>query len=89
MVKDNDISHPHLIQDVTGATLESFCDGSQYFLIFPRIMSKFKNMDHAQNVQQLCQRLAFLSDRSFENRAFNASTSIYPNSLVLIWDTGA
>ena len=52
-------------------------------------MSKFKNMDHAQNFQQLCQRLAVLSDRSFENRTFNASTRIYPKSLILIWDTGA
>ena len=51
-------------------------------------MPKFKNMDHAQNVQQLCQRLAVLSDRSFENRTFNASTRIDPDILILIWDTG-
>ena len=25
---DNNLSHPHLIQDVSGATLESLCDGS-------------------------------------------------------------
>ena len=46
-------------------------------------------MDHAQNVQQLCQRLAVLSDRSFENRIFNYSTRIDPKSLILVWDTGA
>ena len=62
---NNNLSHPHLIQDVSGATLEYFCDGCQYFLSFPRLMSKFNSMDHAQNVQQLCQRLAVLSDRSF------------------------
>ena len=46
-------------------------------------------MDHAQNVQRLCQRLAVLNDRLFENRTFNASTRIDPNSLILVWDTGA
>ena len=61
LIKHN-LSHPHLIKDVAGATLESFCDGSQYFLSFPRLMSKFKNMDHAQNVHKLCQRMAMLSD---------------------------
>ena len=52
-------------------------------------MSKFKKMDHAQNFQQLCQCMAALSDRSFENITFNASTNIYPKSFILIWDTGA
>ena len=52
-------------------------------------MYKFKNMDHDQNVQRLCQRLAVLSDRQFENRTLNASTNIYSKSLILIWDTGA
>ena len=52
-------------------------------------MSKFKNMDHAQNFQQLCQRLAVLSDVLFENRTFNASTSFDPKSFILIWDTGS
>ena len=46
-------------------------------------------MDHAQNVQQLCQRLSVLSDSSFENRTLNSSTRIDPKSLILIWDTGA
>ena len=46
---NNNLSHPHLIQDVSSATLESLCDGSQYFMSFPRLMSKFKNMNHAQN----------------------------------------
>ena len=46
-------------------------------------------MDHAQNVQQLCQCLSVLSDSSFENRTLNASTRIDPKSLILIWDTGA
>ena len=79
----------HLIQDVYGATLESFCLGSQYFLSFPILMSNFKNMDHAQNVQELCQCLAVLSDCSFEKRKFNAYTRIDPKSLILVWDTGA
>ena len=86
-VNDN-ISHPHLIQDVPGATLEYFCDGSQYFMSFTRLMSKFKNMDHAQNVQQLCQRLAVLNDCLFKNRTFNASTTINTNFFILVWDTG-
>ena len=51
-------------------------------------MSKFKNMDHAQNVQRLCQRLAVLNDRLCENRTFNASTRIDPKSLISVWDTG-
>ena len=51
-------------------------------------MSKFKNMDHAQNVQKLCQRVDVLSDSSFENLTSNASTRIDPNILILIWDTG-
>ena len=59
---NNNLSHPHLIQYVSGANLESFCDGYQDFLSFSRLMSKFKNMDHAQIVQQLCQRLAVLID---------------------------
>ena len=46
-------------------------------------------MNHAQNVQQLCQRISVLSDSSFANRTFNASTRIDPKSLILIWDTGA
>ena len=46
-------------------------------------------MDYAQNVQQLCQRLAVMSDCLFENRMFNASTRIDPKSLIIIWDTGA
>ena len=74
---------------MSSAILESFCDGSQDFLSLPRLMSTFKNMDHAQNVQHLCQRLAVLSDRSLENRTFNASNKIDPKSLILIWDTGA
>ena len=46
LINDN-LSHPHFIQDVSGATLESFCNGSQDFLSFPRLMSKLKKMDHA------------------------------------------
>ena len=46
-------------------------------------------MDHAQNFQQLFQRLYLLSDHLFENRMFNASTRIDPKSLIIIWDTGA
>ena len=52
-------------------------------------MSKFKNIDHAHNVQQLCQHLAVLIDRLFENRKFNECTRIDPKSLILVWDTGA
>ena len=86
---NNNISYPHLIQCVSGATLESFCDGSQDFLSFTRLMPNFKILDHVQNVQQLCQHLAVLSDRLFENRTLNASTRIDPKSLILIWVTGA
>ena len=44
---NNNLSHPHFIQDVSGANLESFCGSSQDFLSFPKLMSGFKNMDHA------------------------------------------
>ena len=50
LLNDN-LSHPHLIQDVSGATLEYFCDGFQVFLSFPILVSKFNNIDHAQSVQ--------------------------------------
>ena len=52
-------------------------------------MSKFKEMDHVQNVKKVCQRLAIISDRSLENRSCNAFETNNPKSLVLIWDTGA
>ena len=52
-------------------------------------MSKFKEMDHVQNVKKLCQCLAILSDRSLENRSCNAFETKNPKSLILIWDTGA
>ena len=52
-------------------------------------MSTFKEIDHAQNVQKLCQRLAVLTDRSLNSRTLNATNKIDPKSLILIWDTGA
>ena len=55
-------------QEVPGATLESFCDGSQDFMIFPILMAKFTEMDHVQNVETICQRLAIISDRSLDDR---------------------
>ena len=51
-------------------------------------MSKFKQMDHVQNVKKLCQRLAIISDRYLENRSCNAFETNNPKSLILIWDTG-
>ena len=63
---------------MSDATIDSFCDGPRNFL-----------MDHAQNVQQLCQRLSVLSDRLLKNRACNASKKIDPKNLILIWDTRA
>ena len=52
-------------------------------------MSKFKEMDHIQNVKKLCQRLEILRYRSLENRSCNAFETKNPKSLILIWGTGA
>ena len=49
---------------VPDATLASFCDGYQDFLILPRLMHKFTEMDHVQNVEKLWEQLAVLSDCS-------------------------
>ena len=48
-------------------------------------MSKFTEMDHVQNVEKLCQRLAVLSDSSVENRLYNAHQNNDPKTLTLIW----
>ena len=74
---------------MSDATIDSFCDVSLDFLSFVRLISMFNEMDHAQNVQQLCQCLAVLSDRSLKNRAYNASKKIDYKNLILVWDTGA
>ena len=59
----------HIKKEVPDDTLTFFCDGSQEFLIPPRLMSKFTEMDHVQNVEKLCQKLAVISDFSLENRS--------------------
>ena len=41
-------------KEVPDATLASFCGVSQGFLSLPRLMSKFTEMDHVQNVEKLC-----------------------------------
>ena len=46
-------------------------------------------MDHVQNFEKLCQRLAVLSDRSIENRSYNAHHNNHPKTLILIWYSGA
>ena len=71
------------------AALDSFCDGSQDFLSLPKLISKFKEMDHLQNVKKLCQRLEIISVRSLDNRCCNTFETKNPKSLVLIWYTGA
>ena len=58
-------------------------------MIFPRLMAKFNEMKHFQNVETLFQRLDILSDRSLDNRTYNARENKNPKDLVLIWDTGA
>ena len=58
-------------------------------MIFPRLMAKFNEMKHFQNVETLFQRLDILSDRSLDNRTYNACDNKNPKDLVLIWDTGA
>ena len=75
-------------KEVLDDTLESFFDGSQDFLSFPIFMAKFTKMDHAQNVETLCQWLAILSDRSLDNKMYNDHENKKPKDLVLIWDTG-
>ena len=59
--------HIHTKKEVPDATLASFCNGSQEFLNLSRLMSKFIEMDHFQNVEKLCQQLAVLSYRSLAN----------------------
>ena len=81
--------HFNMKKEVNDATLESFCDGSQDFLSFPRLMSKFKKMDHVQNFKTLCQWLAILGDHLLDNRTYNARENKNPKDLILIWDTGA
>ena len=81
--------HFKLNQEVSDSTIDSFCDGSRDFLSFVSLMSTFNEMDNAQNVQQLCQRLAVLSYRSLNNRSCNDSKKIDPKNLILNWDTGA
>ena len=60
-------------QEVSDATLKSFCDGYQDFLSFPIFMAKFSKMDHVQNIDKLCQYLDILSGSSLDNRIYNAS----------------
>ena len=43
----------HIKEEVSGATLEYFCDGSQEFLSLPILMYKLTEMDHVQNVEKL------------------------------------
>ena len=71
------------------ANLESFCDGYQYFMSFPRLMDKFNEMENVQNVETLCQRLDIISDRYLDNRTYNSRENKTPKDLILIWDTGA
>ena len=79
----------HVKNEVPDYTLASFCDGSQDFLSLSRLMSKFTDMDHVQNVEKLCQILAVLSDHSLENKSYNAHRKKDPKPLMLIWDSGA
>ena len=76
-------------QEVPDATLESFYVGSQDFLRFSRLMAKFTDMDHVQNIEILCQCLAILSDPSLYNRTYNDREKKYFKDLVFIWNTGA
>ena len=71
------------------SALASFCNGSQEFMSLPILVSKFTEMDHFQNVDKLCQRLAVPSDFSLENISYNAHQKNDPKTLILIWDLGA
>ena len=82
--------HFHMKQEVPDAALESFCDVSQDFLIFPRCMANFNEMDHVQHVETLRQRLAIISDHSLDNITYNAcENKKNPKYLILILETGA
>ena len=76
-------------QEVPDATLESFCDGSRYFLSFTRLMAKFTEMDHVPIVETLCQLLAILSNHSLDKITYNTFDNKNPKDQILIWDTGA
>ena len=81
--------HFHMNQEVPDATLESFCDGSRYFLSFTRLMAKFTEMDHVPIVETLCQLLAILSNHSLDKITYNTFDNKNPKDQILIWDTGA
>ena len=76
-------------QKVLNVTFGSFCDGSQYFLSFPRLIDKFTEMEHLKNIETLCQRLAINSDRSLDKRTYNDRENKNPKDIILVWDTGA
>ena len=74
----------HIEKEVPDTNLASFFYGSQEFLSLTRIMYKFTEIDHVQNVEKICQRLAVLSDLSLENRSCNAHQKNDPKTLMLI-----
>ena len=76
-------------KEVPDSTLLSFCDGSQDFLSLPKLMSKFTEMDHVQNVEKLCQLLAALGDRFLDNRSYYSHQKNDPKNLMLFWDSVA
>ena len=76
-------------QEVPADTLESFWDESHDFLSFPRLMAKFPKMDHVQNIETLCQRLAILSDCYLYKRTYNDRENKNTKDLILVLNIGA
>ena len=52
-------------------------------------MAKFTEIDHVQNIETLCERLAILSDCSLDNRTYNNRERKKSQGSIFFWDTGA
>jgi hypothetical protein len=57
------------------------------YLQLPRLLSKFRSIDHEKNISSCIARVAALRG-TFENRPVGGG-KLDPRSVILIWDTGA
>jgi hypothetical protein len=68
------------------STLDDFLRSDHDYLQLPRLLSKFKSIDHEKNICSCIARVAALWG-TFENPLVGGG-KLNPCSLVLIWDTG-
>ena len=69
------------------STLDDFLRVDRDYLQLPRLLSKFKSIDHEKNISSCIARVAALRG-TFENRPVGGG-HLDPRSVILIWDTGA